>query len=90
MIIERRQCLRCSAPNTARLANGISVCFNCRTSWRPADPQRDPAPLPRPTPPPVPYPFTPRERARLGVYRAAVAAGFYNEGAPGRLCRELS
>jgi hypothetical protein len=29
---------------------------------------------------PAPYQFTARELARLATYRAAVAAGFYNEG----------
>lgn len=82
MIIERRRCLRCSTPNTARLSNGIAVCFNCRASWHPEGPHRDPRALPRPAPPPVRYPFTARERARLAVYRTAVEAGFYNEGVP--------
>lgn len=81
MIIERRRCLRCSSPTTARMSNGITVCFNCRASWRPADPQPEAAPRARPAPASAPYPFTPRELARLAVYRAAVAAGFYNEGA---------
>jgi hypothetical protein len=36
------------------------------------------------------YPFNREERARLTIYRAAVAAGFYNDTAasnPGRLAR---
>jgi hypothetical protein len=82
MIIERRPCLRCAAPHTARIADGITVCFNCRASWRGAEP-RDNLTRSRPPAPPLsPYPFTPRELARLAAYRAAVAAGFYNEGVP--------
>lgn len=82
MTIERRPCLRCSAPNTVRISDRITVCFNCRTSWRRAEPRADLAPHRPPAPLSPPYPFTPRELARLAAYRAAVAAGFYNEGVP--------
>ncbi|MGH2367632.1 MAG: hypothetical protein ACRDI2_05485 [Chloroflexota bacterium] len=80
MIIEPRPCPRCAAPHTARIADGLTVCFNCRASWR-TSPNAGLADPPEPLPAP-PYPFTPRELARLAAYRAAVAAGFYNEGLP--------
>ena len=70
MIIERRGCRRCSSPTTARMSNGTTVCFNCRTSWRRSDPQHDSGPRSRPAPASPPYPSTPPEVARLAIYRA--------------------
>jgi hypothetical protein len=65
------------------MPNGITVCFNCRSSWRWAEPQHGSAQRTRPAPASPSYPFTAHELARLAIYRAAVAAGFYNEGALG-------
>jgi hypothetical protein len=90
MIIEHRPCPRCQIPHTARFADGIAVCFNCRATWRSDDPEgtvtapqaarQAPAAPAAPAQPEAPYQFTARELARLATYRAAVAAGFYNEG----------
>ena len=39
MIIEHRPCPRCQVPHTARLSDGVAVCFNCQASWNPQDPE---------------------------------------------------
>jgi hypothetical protein len=101
MIIEHRPCPRCQVPHTARFADGIAVCFNCRATWQPEDPEGTltaprrarqapaaPAAPDAPAQPEAPYQFTARELARLATYRAAVAAGFYNEGLDEDLARD--
>jgi hypothetical protein len=80
MIIEHRPCPRCQVPNTARIADGIAVCFNCRASWRPDDPEGTVSTPSVQRQEPPPYRFTAGELARLPAYRAAVWAGYYNEG----------
>ena len=90
MMIEHRPCPSCGIPNTARMTDGVALCFNCRASWDPGDPEGTlrPANRPRAVPPPAapepPYAFTARQIERLRVYRAAVTAGYYNEGLPAR------
>ena len=86
MIIEHRPCPRCQVPHTARFADGIAVCFNCRATWQPEDPEgtvtapRRARQAPAAPPETPPYQFSAQELARLAAYRDAVAAGFYNEG----------
>jgi hypothetical protein len=88
MNMQSRPCPSCQFPNTARMADGVAVCFNCRATWDPNDPEgslkapRQRAAAPAPEPPP--YAFTPLQLARLRVYREAVRVGFYNEGLPAR------
>jgi hypothetical protein len=86
MNMQSRPCPSCQFPNTARMADGVAVCFNCRATWDPNDPEGSlKAPRQRAAAPePPPHAFTPVQLARLRVYREAVRAGFYNEGLPAR------
>jgi hypothetical protein len=90
MTIEQRPCPSCGIPNTAHMSDGVAVCFNCRATWDPRDPEGTVKPV-RTAPPaaaapaqppeaPQPFPFTPLELKRLLIYRAAVRAGFFNDG----------
>jgi hypothetical protein len=91
MTIQHRPCPGCRFPNTALMADGVAVCFNCRATWNPSDPEgslkapgAQAAAQAAAPPEPPPYAFTPVQLARLRVYREAVRAGFYNEGPPAR------
>jgi hypothetical protein len=87
MMMQPRPCPHCQFPNTARTADGVAVCFNCRATWDPSDPEgslKAPGRRAAPVPEPPPYAFSPAQLARLRVYREAVRAGFYNEGQPAR------
>ena len=89
-MIEHRPCPSCGIPATARMTEGVALCFNCRASWNPGDPEGTLQPADRlgagrpPAPPERPYAFTALQIERLRVYRAAVTAGYYNEGLPAR------
>jgi hypothetical protein len=87
MMMQSRPCPSCRFPTTARMADGVAVCFNCRATWDPNDPEgslKAPGAPAAAAPEPPPYVFTPAQLERLRVYRAAVRAGFYNEGTPAR------
>src|SRR5919202_1173123 len=75
MDIEAIPCPRCAVPRTLRLGDGRSMCCNCKLQWEPSAR----TPLHAPDPDSLPYPFSPRELARLAVYRAAVQAGYYSD-----------
>jgi hypothetical protein len=76
MYIEAIPCPRCAVPRTLRLGDGRSMCCNCKLQWEPLPPR---TPLHAPDPDSLAYLFSPRERARLAVYRAAVQAGYYSD-----------
>jgi hypothetical protein len=68
MTIVEQRCPRCSNRRTVHLGNSRDrFCFNCRLRWCDVG-GNSPADI-----------FTEAERARLGVYRAAVANGFYSD-----------
>ena len=76
MSIVEQRCPRCSNRRTVHLGYSSALfCFNCRLRWNPDKPYTA---YVADTNPPA-YTFTDRERARLRVYRAAVASGFYSD-----------
>ncbi len=79
MTIQERRCPWCLNRRTARMADALSVCFNCRHHWRGVSPlewrsRTEPA-----TEPVALFSFGPTEAARLVVYRAAVQSGFFSD-----------
>jgi hypothetical protein len=78
MIIEIWACPACEMPRTVRTRDQRRICFNCRRVWRRA---RRPEPVAARAHDDA-FPFSAGERARLLVYRAAVQAGFFNDGVP--------
>ena len=72
--IQQVHCPRCAIRRTVRIGrSNLSFCFNCRMQWRPGYGAPTSA---RATAPAI----DPVLQARLENYRAAVQAGFYNDG----------
>lgn len=77
--IQVRTCPWCLNRRTARMADDLSVCFNCRHHWRGASPLER-AGRPQPSHEPLAlHSFAPLEAARLAVYRAAVQSGYFTD-----------
>jgi hypothetical protein len=95
MTIQERPWPRCATPRTFRLWRGRSVCANCKSQWT-LELRGTTRTIAYRAGSPTATPFTSSELARMRIYRAAVAHGFYTDqfacaapGAPSRSVSEL-
>ena len=79
MLPEPIACLNCGFARTLRVGSK-RVCFQCRFNWPLKLPQQVPAAATLVADEGASFhSFTSAELARLGIYRAAVQAGFYTD-----------
>jgi hypothetical protein len=77
--IQERTCPWCMNRRTGRMGDDLSICFNCRHTWRGVSPLewRGRA---QPTNEALAiFSFAPLEAERLLVYRAAVQSGYFTD-----------